>query len=144
MQLIAKSKSKGAKMSGFINKVVLLGILAKDPEIKMIQSGDNIATLILMVNDSWENRRTAQQINKVEYFKVVVFSKSLIKQIETVIKKGDQLYIEGQLRVRKWYDEQKNNHYSVEIVLFSHNGILVLLNNNNIKGELLINQEALP
>ena len=144
MQLIAKSKSKGAKMSGFINKVVLLGILAKDPEIKMIQSGDNIATLVLMVNDSWENRRTAQQINKVEYFKVVVFSKSLIKQIETVIKKGDQLYIEGQLRVRKWYDEQKNNHYSVEIVLFSHNGILVLLNNNNIKGELLINQEALP
>lgn len=144
MQLIAKSKSKGAKMSGFINKVVLLGILAKDPEIKMIQSGDNIATLILMVNDSWENRRTAQQINKVEYFKVVVFSKNLIKQIETVIKKGDQLYIEGQLRVRKWYDEQKNNHYSVEIVLFSHNGILVLLNNNNIKGELLINQEALP
>lgn len=131
-------------MSGFINKVVLLGILAKDPEIKMIQSGDNIATLVLMVNDSWENRRTAQQINKVEYFKVVVFSKSLIKQIETVIKKGDQLYIEGQLRVRKWYDEQKNNHYSVEIVLFSHNGILVLLNDNNIKEELLINQEALP
>lgn len=130
-------------MSGFINKVVLLGILAKDPEIKMIQSGDNIATLVLMVNDSWENRRTAQQINKVEYFKVVVFSKSLIKQIETVIKKGDQLYIEGQLRVRKWYDEQKNNHYSVEIVLFSHNGILVLLNDNNIKEELLINQEAL-
>ena len=129
-------------MSGFINKVVLLGILAKDPEIKMIQSGDNIATLVLMVNDSWENRRTAQQINKVEYFKVVVFSKSLIKQIETVIKKGDQLYIEGQLRVRKWYDEQKNNHYSVEIVLFSHNGILVLLNDNNIKEELLINQEA--
>ena len=130
-------------MSGFINKVVLIGILAKDPEIKMIQSGDNIATLVLMVNDSWENRRTAQQINKVEYFKVVVFSKSLIKQIETVIKKGDQLYIEGQLRVRKWYDEQKNNHYSVEIVLFSHNGILVLLNDNNIKEELLINQEAL-
>lgn len=128
-------------MSGFINKVVLIGILAKDPEIKMIQSGDNIATLVLMVNDSWENRRTAQQINKVEYFKVVVFSKNLIKQIETVIKKGDQLYIEGQLRVRKWYDEQKNNHYSAEIVLFSHNGILVLLN-NNIKEELLINQEA--
>lgn len=129
-------------MSGFINKVVLIGILAKDPEIKMIQSGDNIATLVLMVNDSWENRRTAQQINKVEYFKVVVFSKNLIKQIETVIKKGDQLYIEGQLRVRKWYDEQKNNHYSAEIVLFSHNGILVLLNDNNIKKELLINQEA--
>ncbi|MCT6843056.1 MAG: single-stranded DNA-binding protein [Commensalibacter sp.] len=129
-------------MSGFINKVVLIGILAKDPEIKMIQSGDNIATLVLMVNDSWENRRTAQQINKVEYFKVVVFSKNLIKQIETVIKKGDQLYIEGQLRVRKWYDEQKNNHYSAEIVLFSHNGILVLLNGNNIKEELLINQEA--
>lgn len=129
-------------MSGFINKVVLIGILAKDPEIKMIQSGDNIATLVLMVNDSWENRRTAQQINKVEYFKVVVFSKKLIKQIETVIKKGDQLYIEGQLRVRKWYDEQKNNHYSAEIVLFSHNGILVLLNDNNIKEELLINQEA--
>ncbi|MBH9973877.1 MULTISPECIES: single-stranded DNA-binding protein [Commensalibacter] len=129
-------------MSGFINKVVLIGILAKDPEIKMIQSGDNIATLVLMVNDSWENRRTAQQINKVEYFKVVVFSKNLIKQIETVIKKGDQLYIEGQLRVRKWYDEQKNNHYSAEIVLFSHNGILVLLNDNNIKEELLINQEA--
>ena len=131
-----------AEMSGFINKVVLIGILAKDPEIKMIQSGDNIATLVLMVNDSWENRRTAQQINKVEYFKVVVFSKNLIKQIETVIKKGDQLYIEGQLRVRKWYDEQKNNHYSAEIVLFSHNGILVLLNDNNIKEELLINQEA--
>lgn len=129
-------------MSGFINKVVLIGILVKDPEIKMIQSGDNIATLVLMVNDSWENRRTAQQINKVEYFKVVVFSKNLIKQIETVIKKGDQLYIEGQLRVRKWYDEQKNNHYSAEIVLFSHNGILVLLNDNNIKEELLINQEA--
>ncbi len=129
-------------MSGFINKVVLIGILAKDPEIKLIQSGDNIATLVLMVNDSWENRRTAQQINKVEYFKVVVFSKNLIKQIETVIKKGDQLYIEGQLRVRKWYDEQKNNHYSAEIVLFSHNGILVLLNDNNIKEELLINQEA--
>ncbi|MUG77281.1 single-stranded DNA-binding protein [Commensalibacter melissae] len=129
-------------MSGFINKVVLIGILAKDPEIKMIQSGDNIATLVLMVNDSWENRRTAQQINKVEYFKVVVFSKNLIKQIETVIKKGNQLYIEGQLRVRKWYDEQKNNHYSAEIVLFSHNGILVLLNDNNIKEELLINQEA--
>lgn len=129
-------------MSGFINKVVLIGILAKDPEIKMIQSGDNIATLVLMVNDSWENRRTAQQINKVEYFKVVVFSKNLIKQIETVIKKGDQLYIEGQLRVRKWYDEQNNNHYSAEIVLFSHNGILVLLNGNNIKEELLINQEA--
>lgn len=129
-------------MSGFINKVVLIGILAKDPEIKMIQSGDNIATLVLIVNDSWENRRTAQQINKVEYFKVVVFSKNLIKQIETVIKKGDQLYIEGQLRVRKWYDEQKNNHYSAEIVLFSHNGILVLLNDNNIKKELLINQEA--
>lgn len=129
-------------MSGFINKVVLIGILAKDPEIKLIQSGDNIATLVLMVNDSWENRRTAQQINKIEYFKVVVFSKNLIKQIETVIKKGDQLYIEGQLRVRKWYDEQKNNHYSAEIVLFSHNGILVLLNDNNIKEELLINQEA--
>ncbi|MBH9970520.1 MULTISPECIES: single-stranded DNA-binding protein [unclassified Commensalibacter] len=129
-------------MSGFINKVVLIGILAKDPEIKLIQSGDNIATLVLMVNDSWENRRTAQQINKIEYFKVVVFSKNLIKQIETVIKKGDQLYIEGQLKVRKWYDEQKNNHYSAEIVLFSHNGILVLLNDNNIKEELLINQEA--
>ena len=53
-----------------------------------------------------------------------------------------KLYIEGQLKVRKWYDEQKNNHYSAEIVLFSHNGILVLLNDNNIKEELLINQEA--
>lgn len=118
-------------MSGFINKVILVGILAKEPEIKTIQTGDNIATLILLVNDSWVNKQTSQQINKTEYYKIVVFSKNLIKKIETELKKGDYLYIEGQLRVRKWYDDEKNSRYSAEILLFSHNGTLILLNNTD-------------
>ncbi len=118
-------------MNGFVNKVILVGTLTKDPEIKQTQSGDNLAILFLMVNDSWENRRTQKKTVKTDYFKIVIFSNNLIQLAMNELKIGNQLYVEGLLRVRKWQDEQKNNCYSTEIVLFSHNGVLILLNNNN-------------
>lgn len=120
----------GMKMLGTINKVILIGSLVKDPEIKVLQSGDVIATLLLMICDSWENKRNQNYVQKTEYFKIVVFSKFLIKFAEERLKKDDYIYLEGQLRIRKWQDNEENNRYSTEIVLFSHNGVLVLLNDN--------------
>lgn len=116
------------EMVGTINKVILVGILVKDPEVRMLQSGDKTVNLLLMTHEAWENRATNQTTEKTEYYKVVVFSKKLIAQIEKEVSKGDQLYIEGQLRVRKWQDKQGFDHYRAEIVLFSHNGVLFVLN----------------
>lgn len=127
-------------MIGTINKVILVGSLVKDPEIRLLQSGDNIATLIVMTYDSWENKRNQQFIQKTEYFKVVVFSRYLITYIENTLKKDDHIYLEGQLRIRKWQDNHANEHYGAEIVLFTHNGVLVLLNDQSIESEPLSNQ----
>lgn len=129
-------------MIGTINKVILVGTLVKDPEFRTIQSGDTVATLTLMTYDSWENKRNQQIVQKTEYFKVVVFSKNLVSYVENHLKKDDHLYLEGQLRIRKWQDNMDHQHHSAEIVLFSHNGVLVSLNNHQIEDASLVNQPS--
>lgn len=113
-------------MSGSVNKVILIGNLGKDPEIRTTQDGKEIANFSLATSESWKDKTTGERKEKTEWHRVVVFNPGIVKVIKDYVKKGSKLYIEGSLQTRKW-EKDGVEHYSTEIVLQAFNGTLKLL-----------------
>ncbi len=114
-------------MAGSVNKVILVGNLGKDPEIRRTQDGRPIANLRVATTDSWRDKNTGEKREKTEWHSVVIFNEGLCKVAEQYLKKGAKVYIEGQLQTRKWQDQQGQERYSTEVVLQGFNGNLTML-----------------
>ena len=114
-------------MAGSVNKVILIGNVGADPEIRRTQDGRPIANLRIATSESWRDRNSGERKEKTEWHTVVVFNEGLCKVIEQYVKKGAKLYIEGALQTRKWQDQTGNDRYSTEIVLQGFNSTLTML-----------------
>ena len=115
-------------MAGSLNKVLLIGRLGADPEIKQMVNGKSVARLSLATSQSWKDKNTGEKKEKTEWHRIVVFNEGLINVVQQYLKKGAQIYIEGQISTRKWKDEQTGqDKYSTEIVLQGYNSTLTML-----------------
>ncbi len=114
-------------MAGSVNKVILIGNLGADPEIKRTQDGRPIANLRVATSESWRDKNTGERKEKTEWHRVVIFSEGLCRVAEQYLKKGSKVYIEGQLQTRKWTDQSGVEKYSTEVVLQGFNSTLTML-----------------
>jgi single-strand DNA-binding protein len=114
-------------MAGSVNKVILVGNLGKDPEIRRTQDGRPIANLSVATSESWRDKNTGERKEKTEWHRVVIFSEGLCKIAEQYLKKGSKVYLEGALQTRKWQDKDGNDKYSTEVVLQGFNSTLTML-----------------
>lgn len=114
-------------MAGSVNKVILVGNVGKDPEIRRTNDGRPIANISLATSESWRDKATGERKEKTEWHRVVIFSEPLCKIVEQYVKKGSKLYIEGSLQTRKWTDKDGQEKYSTEVVLQGFNGSLTML-----------------
>ena len=136
-------------MAGSLNKVLLIGRLGADPEIKQMVNGKSVARLSLATSNTWKDKNTGERKEKTEWHRVVIFSEGLIKVVQQYVKKGAQVYIEGQLVTRKWTDEKSGqDKYSTEIVLQGYNSTFTILSGKNSQSTTLPgsteNKSALP
>lgn len=127
-------------MSGSVNKVILVGNLGKDPEVRRMTTGEAVVNLSVATSETWRDKASGERKEKTEWHRVVIFNEHLTKIAEQYLKKGSKVYLEGQLQTRKWTDKDGAEKYSTEIVLNRFNGTLVLLDGK--KGEEA--DEALP
>jgi len=117
-------------MAGSLNKVILIGRLGADPEIKQMTNGKNVARISLATSDTWKDKNTGEKKEKTEWHRIVIFNEGLVNVVQQYLKKGAQIYIEGQLTTRKWKDEQSGqDKYTTEIVLQGYNSTLKMLSN---------------
>jgi single-strand DNA-binding protein len=114
-------------MAGSVNKVILVGNLGKDPEVRRMQNGNPVVNLSVATSDSWRDKATGERKEKTEWHRVVIFSEGLAKVAEQYLKKGAKVYIEGALQTRKWTDKDGVEKYSTEIVLQGFNSTLTML-----------------
>ena len=119
-------------MSGSLNKVLLIGRLGADPEIKQMVNGKNVARLSLATSNTWKDKNTGERKEKTEWHRVVIFNEGLVNIVQQYVKKGTQVYIEGQLTTRKWQDEKSGlDRYSTEVVLQGFNSSFKILSSKN-------------
>jgi single-strand DNA-binding protein len=119
-------------MSGSLNKVLLIGRLGADPEIKQMVNGKNVARLSLATSNTWKDKNTGEKKEKTEWHRVVIFNEGLVNIVQQYVKKGAQVYIEGQLTTRKWKDEKAGiDRFSTEVVLQGFNSSFTILSNRN-------------
>jgi len=114
-------------MAGSVNKVILVGNLGKDPEIRRTQDGRPIANLSVATSETWRDKATGERKEKTEWHRVVVFNEGLCKVVEQYLKKGAKIYVEGALQTRKWTDQSGVEKYSTEVVLQGFNSTLTML-----------------
>ncbi len=115
-------------MAGSLNKALLIGRLGADPEIKQMVNGKSVARLSLATSQSWKDKNTGEKKEKTEWHRVVVFNEGLVNVVKQYLKKGAQIYVEGQISTRKWKDEQSGqDKYSTEIVIQGYNSSLTML-----------------
>ncbi len=114
-------------MAGSINKVILIGNLGADPEVRTFQNGGKVCNLRIATSETWKDKNTGERREKTEWHTVAIFSEGLVRVCEQYLKKGSKVYIEGALQTRKWQDQSGNDRYSTEVVLSGFNGTLVML-----------------
>ena len=114
-------------MAGSVNKVILIGNLGKDPEVRHTQDGKIIVNLSIATSDTWKDKNSGERKEKTEWHRVVIFNEGLAKIAEQYLKKGSTVYIEGQLQTRKWTDKDGAEKYSTEVVLQNFRGVLTML-----------------
>ena len=114
-------------MAGSVNKVILIGNLGRDPEIRTLNSGDRVANLRIATSEQWRDKATGERKEKTEWHQVVIFNENIVKVAENYLKKGSTVYVEGSLQTRKWTDQQGVEKYSTEIVIQRFNGQLTML-----------------
>jgi single-strand DNA-binding protein len=115
-------------MAGSVNKVILIGNLGNDPEIRSMQSGDEVANLSIATSERWKDKATGENKDKTQWHKVVIFNQPLVNVAKSYLKKGSKVYIEGQLETRKWTDTASGQEkYSTEVVLRPYKGELTML-----------------
>lgn len=118
-------------MVGSVNKVILLGNLGRDPEIRSMQSGKKMATFSIATSKRWKDRNTQEQKENTSWHNIVVFNEGLVDVIEKYVKKGTKLYVEGELSTRKYQDKDGNDRYTTEVILQGYNSNLTMLGSNN-------------
>ena len=118
-------------MAGSVNKVILVGNLGADPEIRHTQDGRPIANLRVATSESWRDRNTGERRERTEWHRVVIFSEGLCKIAEQYLRKGSKVYLEGQLQTRKWEDQSGNERYTTEVVLQGFNSALTMLDSRS-------------
>ena len=118
-------------MAGSVNKVILVGNLGADPEIRALGSGDRVANLRIATSESWRDRTSGERKEKTEWHRVVIFNENLVKVAENYLKKGAKVYIEGAIQTRKWADQSGVEKFSTEIVLQKFRGELTMLDGRN-------------
>lgn len=121
-------------MAGSVNKVILVGNLGADPEIRRLNSGDAVVNLRIATSESWRDRQSGERRERTEWHRIVVFNEGLADVVERFVKKGSKLYIEGQLRTRKWQGQDGKDNYTTEIVLEGFNSNLTMLDNRGEGG----------
>jgi single-strand DNA-binding protein len=122
-------------MAGSVNKVILVGNLGKDPEVRRMTSGDPVVNLSIATSESWRDKASGEKKEKTEWHRVVIFNKNLADVAEKYLKKGAKVYVEGQLQTRKWTDKDGAEKYSTEVVLQNFRGELTMLDGRNGGGE---------
>lgn len=114
-------------MAGSVNKVILIGNLGADPEVKSFQNGGRIANLRIATSENWKDRATGERKERTEWHSVVIQSEGLVGVVERFLRKGSKIYIEGQLRTRKWQDQNGNDRYTTEVSVGGIGGVLTML-----------------
>jgi single-strand DNA-binding protein len=122
-------------MAGSVNKVILVGNLGADPEVRQTQDGRPIVNLRVATSDSWRDKATGERREKTEWHRVVIFNEGLCRVAEQYLKKGSKVYIEGSLQTRKWQDQSGQDRYSTEVVLLGFNSTLTMLDGRGGGGE---------
>ncbi len=118
-------------MAGSVNKVILLGNLGADPEVRTFQNGGKVCNLRIATSERWKDRNTGEQREKTEWHTVAIFNEGLVRVAEQYLRKGSKVYIEGQLQTRKWQDKDGNDRYSTEVVLQGFNSNLTMLDSRS-------------
>src|SRR5690554_368616 len=121
-------------MAGSVNKVILVGNLGADPEVRNLPSGGKVVNLSIATSENWKDKNTGERREKTEWHRVVIFSEGLARVAESYLKKGSKVYIEGQLQTRKWQDQSGADKYSTEIVLQGFNSNMTLLDGRGDSG----------
>ena len=114
-------------MAGSVNKVILIGNLGRDPEVRSFQNGGKVCNLRIATSETWKDRNTGERREKTEWHSVAIFQEGLVRIAEQYLKKGSKVYIEGQLQTRKWQDQSGADKYSTEVVLQGFGGTLTML-----------------
>ncbi|MEM6909524.1 MAG: single-stranded DNA-binding protein [Pseudomonadota bacterium] len=114
-------------MAGSLNKVMLIGNLGADPEVRSFQNGGRVANLRIATSETWKDRNSGERQERTEWHTVAIFSEGLVNVVENYLKKGSKVFVEGQLQTRKWQDRDGNDRYSTEVVLRGYNGTLTML-----------------
>jgi single-strand DNA-binding protein len=114
-------------MAGSVNKVILVGNLGKDPEVRRLNSGEPVVNLRIATSESWKDKTTGERKEKTEWHQVVIFNENLARIAEQYLRKGSKVYVEGQLQTRKWQDQSGQERYTTEVVLQRFRGDLTLL-----------------
>ncbi|MEM7240999.1 MAG: single-stranded DNA-binding protein [Pseudomonadota bacterium] len=114
-------------MAGSLNKVMLIGNLGRDPEIRTFQNGGRVCNFSIATSETWRDRNTGERQEKTQWHNIAVFNDGLIKVIEQYVKKGSKVFVEGQLETRKWQDQNGQDRYTTEVVLRNYGGTLTML-----------------
>lgn len=122
-------------MAGSVNKVILVGNLGKDPEIRTTQDGKEIANFSVATSESWRDKSSGERREKTEWHRVVIFNDNLVNISKNYLKKGAKVYLEGALQTRKWVDQSGQEKYSTEIIMQGYNAVLTMLDRPNSGGE---------
>ncbi|HLS69275.1 MAG TPA: single-stranded DNA-binding protein [Kiloniellales bacterium] len=121
-------------MAGSVNKVILIGNLGRDPEIRTMQSGSRVCNLALATSESWRDRQTGERRERTEWHRIVIFNEGLVNICERFLRKGSKIYVEGQLETRKWQDQSGQERYTTEIVLRPFRSELTMLDSRSDGG----------
>jgi len=121
-------------MAGSLNKVMLIGNLGADPEIRRLNSGDPVVNLRIATSENWRDKSTGERREKTEWHNVVIFNDNIAKVAENYLKKGSKIYVEGQLQTRKWQDRDGNDRYTTEVVVQKFRGEMTMLDGKNDGG----------
>jgi len=123
-------------MVGSVNKVILLGNLGRDPDIRSMQSGSKMASFSIATSKRWKDKATQEQREKTSWHNIVVFGDGLVDIVEKYVKKGSKIYVEGELQTRKWQDQEGNDKYTTEVILQGYNCNLTLLDSRNTGSQI--------
>ncbi|HVK81108.1 MAG TPA: single-stranded DNA-binding protein [Verrucomicrobiae bacterium] len=129
-------------MAGSVNKVILIGNLGKDPEVRRLNSGEPVVNLRIATTESWRDKQSGERKEKTEWHSVVIFNENIAKVAEQYLKKGSSVYVEGQLQTRKWTDQQGVEKYTTEIVLQKFRGELTMLGGKGDGGGRSYDEDA--
>ncbi len=121
-------------MAGSVNKVILIGNLGRDPEVRTFQNGGKVCNLRIATSETWRDKNTGERRERTEWHSVAIFQEGLVRVCEQYLRKGSKIYVEGQLQTRKWQDQSGQDRYTTEVVLQGYNGNLVMLDSRGEGG----------